>query len=100
MGGIFISYRRDDSAASTGRLYDHLAHHFGKEQVFRDLDAIAPGAEFAKVIEERISQCSVLVAVIGKKWVDAKNVAGSLDSRIRRSRQDGGSRSARIKRNW
>ena len=62
---IFISYRRDDSAASAGRLYDHLAHHFGKEQVFRDLDAIAPGTEFEKVIEEQISQCNVLVAVIG-----------------------------------
>ena len=76
MAGIFISYRRDDSAASAGRLYDRLAHHFGKEQVFRDLDAIAPGAEFAKVIEERISQCDVLLAVIGKNWVDVKNAAG------------------------
>jgi len=46
MTGIFISYRRDDSAASAGRLYDRLAHHFGKEQVFRDLDALAPGVEF------------------------------------------------------
>jgi len=69
MPGIFISYRRDDSAASAGRLYDHLAHHFGKEQVFRDLDAIAPGAEFTHVIEERLSQCGVFVAVIGKNWV-------------------------------
>ena len=76
MAGIFISYRRDDSAASAGRLYDRLVHHFGKEQVFRDVDAIAPGAEFAKVIEERVSQCNVLVAVIGKNWVSVKNVAG------------------------
>ncbi|SOD42527.1 tetratricopeptide repeat protein [Nitrosovibrio sp. Nv4] len=76
MTSIFISYRRDDSAASAGRLYDRLAHHFGKEQVFRDLDAIAAGAEFAKVIEERISQCNVVVAVIGKSWVDIRNAAG------------------------
>ncbi|HTJ55049.1 MAG TPA: toll/interleukin-1 receptor domain-containing protein, partial [Nitrosospira sp.] len=76
MPGIFISYRRDDSAASAGRLYDHLAHHFGKEQVFRDLDAIAPGAEFTQVIEERLSQCGVFVAVIGKNWVSAKNLEG------------------------
>ena len=94
MPGIFISYRRDDSAASAGRLYDHLAHHFGKEQVFRDLDAIAPGAEFTQVIEERLSQCSVFVAVIGKNWVNVKNAAGQrrLDDPAR-SRQDGGSRS-------
>jgi tetratricopeptide (TPR) repeat protein len=76
MAGIFISYRRDDSAASAGRLYDHLANHFGKEQVFRDLDAITPGAEFTQVIEERLSQCSAFVAVIGKNWINAKNVAG------------------------
>src|SRR5687768_9880434 len=76
MTGIFISYRRDDSAASAGRLYDRLALHFGKEQVFRDLDALAPGVEFLKVIEERIAQCNVLVAVIGKNWVNITNAAG------------------------
>lgn len=76
MPGIFISYRRDDSAASAGRLYDRLASHFGKEQVFRDLDALAPGVEFLKVIEERIAQCNVLVAVIGKNWVNITNAAG------------------------
>jgi tetratricopeptide (TPR) repeat protein len=76
MPGIFISYRRDDSAASAGRLYDRLASHFGKEQVFRDLDAIAPGAEFLKVIEERIAKCNVLVAVIGKNWVSIRNAQG------------------------
>ncbi|MEO6562351.1 MAG: tetratricopeptide repeat protein, partial [Nitrosospira sp.] len=76
MAGIFISYRRDDSAASAGRLYDRLAHHFGKEQVFRDVDAIAPGAEFAKVIEERISQSNVLIAIIGKNWLSAGTAEG------------------------
>src|SRR5687768_10082429 len=76
MTGIFISYRRDDSAASAGRLYDRLALHFGKEQVFRDLDALAPGVEFLKVIEERIAQCNVLVAVVGKNWVNITNAAG------------------------
>ena len=76
MMGIFISYRRDDSAASAGRLYDRLVDHFGKQQVFRDLDAIAPGAEFAKVIEARISQSKVLIAVIGKDWLNAKNEQG------------------------
>ncbi len=76
MSGVFISYRRDDSAAAAGRLYDRLAAYFGKEQVFRDLDAIAPGAEFAKVIEERVSQSTVLIAVIGKEWLNAKTAEG------------------------
>lgn len=76
MSGVFISYRRDDSAAAAGRLYDRLAARFGKEQVFRDLDAIAPGADFAKVIEERIAQSNVLIAVIGKDWLNAKTAEG------------------------
>jgi TIR domain len=62
---VFISYRREDSAASAGRLFDRLSDRFGKEHVFRDLDAIAPGAEFGKVIAERIAHCDALIAVIG-----------------------------------
>ena len=54
MSGIFISYRRDDSQAIAGRLFDRLAHRFGKASVFRDIDAIEPGARFAEVIAERI----------------------------------------------
>jgi len=76
MGGIFISYRREDSQALAGRLFDRLAHHYGKETVFRDIDAIDPGAEFAKVIAERIGACDALVALIGERWLDAKDTAG------------------------
>jgi hypothetical protein len=73
MPRIFISYRRDDSSASAGRIFDRLKSNFGEDCVFRDLDAIAPGAEFAKVIGEHISLCDVLIAVIGKNWLNAKN---------------------------
>ena len=34
-GSIFISYRRSDSIAETGRLYDHLESHFGRNRVFK-----------------------------------------------------------------
>lgn len=37
---IFISYRREDSIAYAGRLYDHLSAHFGAEQVFMDIGQI------------------------------------------------------------
>ena len=43
MGGIFISYRREDSGPYAGRLRDALSHHFGAEQVFRDIDSNQPG---------------------------------------------------------
>ena len=49
MSGIFISYRREDSAPYAGRLYDWLSHRFGKESIFIDIDTIQPGEDFVDV---------------------------------------------------
>jgi hypothetical protein len=76
MPRVFISYRREDSQALAGRLYDHLIRRFGKDRVFRDIDAIEPGARFSEVIGERIAACDVLVALIGKGWLEAKDAEG------------------------
>jgi len=76
MVNVFISYRREDSAASAGRLFDRFSYAFGAEHVFRDIDAIAPGAQFAKVIDERIGTCDALIAVIGRNWLTVKNTNG------------------------
>ena len=35
-GQIFISYRREDSSASAGRLFDILRNHFAANQIFMD----------------------------------------------------------------
>ena len=69
MAAIFISYRREDSAGYAGRLYDILSSHFGDGEVFIDVDEIAAGQNFAKVIDETESGCSVLLVVIGKNWL-------------------------------
>src|SRR5437868_2808199 len=66
---IFISYRRDDSETDTDFLYEQLAHHFGKEHVFMDIDNIPVGRDFAEVIESAVSSCDVLIAIIGKQWL-------------------------------
>ena len=39
--GIFVSYRRIDSLAYAGRLFDRLSDHFGHERVFMDIEAEA-----------------------------------------------------------
>jgi hypothetical protein len=46
-GGVFISYRRQESSGLAGRLYDRLADRFGDDQVFMDVDTIALGVDFA-----------------------------------------------------
>lgn len=64
---IFISYRRDPHASWAGWLQDRLETHFGPGTVFRDVD-MEPGMDFVEVIQERVSQCDVLIALIGKDW--------------------------------
>lgn len=68
MSGIFLSYRRDDSAGHAGWLHHLLAQHFGEERIFRDVDTIEPGLDFAEAIDAAVSSCDVLLAVIGKHW--------------------------------
>lgn len=67
--GVFISYRRDDSAGHAGRLFDRLSEHFGDRQIFMDIDHIEPGEDFVEVIEEGVGSCEVLITVIGRHWL-------------------------------
>jgi len=69
MSGIFISYRRSDSAPHAGRLYDRLCDYFGADKVFMDVDDIKPGADFVSLIGEKVASCDALIAVIGKGWL-------------------------------
>ena len=73
---IFISYRRSDSQNITRKIYDQLAKHFGREKVFRDLDSIPAGATFKEYIENELSQCQILIAVIGPTWLQVTNQGG------------------------
>jgi hypothetical protein len=74
-GQIFISYRRDDSAASAGRLYDRLSARFAKNQIFIDVD-LDPGIDFVEAIETSVGSCDVLIAVIGKRWLLSSDEEG------------------------
>jgi hypothetical protein len=73
---IFISYRRDDSEGEAGRLADDLAQTFHEKSVFMDVNAIQPGRDFRKAIDESIHKCSVLLAIVGREWLASKNAAG------------------------
>jgi TIR domain len=75
-GGIFISYRREDTAGEAGRLYDHLSSHFGADRVFMDVDSIAIGTDFTKAIVEAVSGCGILLALIGRHWSAVTDVKG------------------------
>lgn len=76
MRAIFVSYRRDDSEGEAGRLFDDLVQAFGEASIFMDVAGIEAGRDFRKAIDESVTNCGVLLALIGKRWVDARNEAG------------------------
>lgn len=41
-----------------------------------DVAAIEPGRDFRKAIDASVASCSVLLAVIGREWLEAKDEAG------------------------
>lgn len=73
---IFISYRREDAPAYAGRIYDQLSERFGDENVFMDVDTIEPGVDFVKRIQDAVGSAAVLLVVMGRGWVDAKDDVG------------------------
>lgn len=74
---IFISYRRDDSAGHAGRVFDRLRAEFGQDVLFMDVDAIPLGSNFVKVLRDEVARCSVFLAIIGPRWLDALDEDGA-----------------------
>lgn len=73
---IFISYRREDAADAAGRLFDGLSGRFGPDQLFMDVDILRPGDDFVEVIEQAVSSCDVLIAIIGRQWLSITDAQG------------------------
>ena len=69
MPRITISYRRDDSLDITGRIFDRLERHFGREAVFRDIDSIPPGADFRRHIDRILDESDIILAIVGPRWI-------------------------------
>src|SRR6266516_14124 len=76
VGGIFLSYRRQEGSDFAGRLADRLAGRFGEGQVFFDVDAIEPGVDFAEEISRAVAACQVLLAIIGLDWLTTTDERG------------------------
>jgi uncharacterized membrane protein YhaH (DUF805 family) len=68
MPTIILSYRRDDTGAIAGRIFDRLVGHYGADQVFMDIDSIPLGLDFREHIQETLTRCDVLLAIIGPRW--------------------------------
>lgn len=76
MSGIFISYRKEDTQAWAITLRDHLAREFGEGQIFLDLDSINAGS-WRSQIEQALDRCRIVLVVIGQRWANATDAAGT-----------------------
>lgn len=74
-GRIFINYRRDDSRADAGRLYDRLNARF-PNRVFRDVSALEPGVEWDVAIDKALGACDACIVVIGESWLSIADSQG------------------------
>jgi TIR domain/Carboxypeptidase regulatory-like domain len=87
MPGIFISYRRNESAGHAGRLFDRLTARFGEDRVFMDVDTLAPSDRFATRIEKAIATADVMLVLIGPGWMAQADRLANPDDFIRREIQ-------------
>ena len=52
----------------SGRIYDRLISEFGREFVFKDVDALPLGDDFRTHLEDAVAKATVVLAVIGPRW--------------------------------
>ena len=74
--GIFLSYRREDTAPYARLLQVELSERIPDAHIFMDLDSIEAGADFAEVIREAVSSSAVLMTLIGRQWATVADEEG------------------------
>jgi hypothetical protein len=77
MPKLVLSYRRHESAAMAGRIYDFLVTKYGAASVFIDLDNVPYGVDFKEHTRAILQQCDLIVVLVGPRWI-GKRVDGSI----------------------
>jgi hypothetical protein len=86
---VFISYRREDSAAYAGRIQDRLERVLGHDLLFIDVDGIRLGDNFVKVLRREVSECGVVGSLIDHRGDDGGRAAGVICCRQWSIQRDG-----------
>jgi TIR domain len=73
--GVFICYRRQDSAGEALRVYTLLSAKLGEDRVFMDM-TIPPAEDFVEWIEKNIGAAGVVIPIIGRGWLAADPTTG------------------------
>lgn len=76
-GRIYLSYRRGeigDTPFWCVVLYNELAARFGEERISKDIEIIQPGEDFVQAITREVESCEILLALIGKGYLDTRRL--------------------------
>jgi len=73
---IFINYRRDDDPHAAGRIYEMLTQYFHPQEIFMDVDKLELGEDFPTILEKAIDECAIMLTVIGRNWLSARDQSG------------------------
>ena len=66
---VFLSYRREDTEISSELLYELLCSRLGRAKVLKDVHSAPLGEDFRSWISENVRGSSVMLVVIGPKWL-------------------------------
>ena len=73
MPKFFICYRREESQYPAQMIYQKLISEYDADSVVFDVDSVPLGADFREYLDNQVSRCDVLLAVIGTRWLDILN---------------------------
>ena len=73
---FFISYRHDDSARMTDRIYQALVKRYRPGRVFRDINSILAGADFVAVLQRALDSTNTTLVIIGPHWLELRDAHG------------------------
>jgi pterin-4a-carbinolamine dehydratase len=77
MAGLaFFSHRQVDTGMTAQALYHSLRERFGTGQLFMDLNSIDAGTEYRQRILSQLEEATVVVALIGSRWLTAADEDG------------------------
>ncbi|MEJ8848000.1 4a-hydroxytetrahydrobiopterin dehydratase [Variovorax rhizosphaerae] len=76
MTKVFISYRRQDSGTAARQIAADFGVRYGEGDVFMDTDSIRVGSDWTQEIEKALRAASVVLAIIGPKWIHTHDEYG------------------------
>lgn len=76
MPDVFVNYRTGDEETCAVLIERELSRRFGSARIFLDSKSIRPGSAFPQELLAAVRASSVLLAVIGHRWLSAADDHG------------------------